>query len=206
MDNARKCLYEGVVVLTALYGAEAWVLRGAERKKVNVLEICLRSLVGVSRMDGLRNEEVRMRAGIERESASRADQRVLRWFGHVERMDEYSMARGVDGGSKWRADTSQTEVRLVSFDFNRSIGPRYRVFSPREKKEGTFQYGYRTWGTSARVFSHTLTHGNSKNDEVSSMAGVKVAFGNRGMGNRRWRLCHNARKFGMSREPWYICN
>ena len=39
-------------------------------------------------MDRVRNEEVRRRAGIERESASRADQRVLRWFGHVERMDD----------------------------------------------------------------------------------------------------------------------
>ena len=55
----------------------------------------LRSLVGVSRMDRVRNEEVRMRAGIERQLASRADQRVLRWFGHVERMDEYRMARRV---------------------------------------------------------------------------------------------------------------
>ena len=27
------------------------------------------------------------------ELASRADQRVLRWFGHAERMDEYRMAR-----------------------------------------------------------------------------------------------------------------
>ena len=34
-------------------------------------------------------------AGIERELASRADQRVLRWFGHVERMDEFRMARKV---------------------------------------------------------------------------------------------------------------
>ena len=41
------------------------------------------------------NEEVRMRAGIERELASRADLRVLRWFGHVERMNEYRMARSV---------------------------------------------------------------------------------------------------------------
>ena len=40
-----------------------------------------------------RNEEVRMRAGIERELASRADLRVLRWFGRVERMGEYRMAR-----------------------------------------------------------------------------------------------------------------
>ena len=35
------------------------------------------------------------RAGIERELASRADQRVLRWFEHVERMDNYCMARRV---------------------------------------------------------------------------------------------------------------
>ena len=66
-----------------------------ERRKVNILEMkCLRSLVRVSRMDRVRNEEVRRRAGIESELASRADQRVLRWFGHVERMDE-CMARWV---------------------------------------------------------------------------------------------------------------
>ena len=55
----------------------------------------LRRLVGVSRMDRVRNEEVRRRAGIERVLASRADQRVLRWFGHVKRMDEYRMGRRV---------------------------------------------------------------------------------------------------------------
>ena len=43
----------------------------------------------------VRNQEVRRRAGIERELESRADQRVLRWFGRVERMDEYRMARRV---------------------------------------------------------------------------------------------------------------
>ena len=38
---------------------------------------------------------MRRRAGNERELASRADQRVLRWFLHVGRMDEYRMARRV---------------------------------------------------------------------------------------------------------------
>ena len=71
-------------------------MRSAERRNVNVLEMkCLGSLVGVSRMDSVRNEEVRRTAGIERELASRADQRVLRWFGHVERMNDYRMARRV---------------------------------------------------------------------------------------------------------------
>ena len=91
--KAKKCLYQGVIIPTVLYGAEAWGMRSAERKKVNILE--MRSLVEVSRMDRVRNEEVRGRAGIERELASRADQRVLRWFGHVERMDEYRMDRRV---------------------------------------------------------------------------------------------------------------
>ena len=40
-------------------------------------------------------EWIELGTGIEREFASRADQRVLRWFGHVERMDEYDIARRV---------------------------------------------------------------------------------------------------------------
>ena len=59
-------------------------MRSTERKKVDVLEMkCLRSFVGVSRMDRVRNE--RCVGELEyRELASRADQRVLRWFSHVE--------------------------------------------------------------------------------------------------------------------------
>ena len=93
--KAKKWLYEAVIVLTAFYEAEALGIRCAERGKVNVLQMkYLKSLVGVSRMDRGTNEEVRRRVGIERPLASRA-QRVLRWFGHVERMDEYGMARRV---------------------------------------------------------------------------------------------------------------
>ena len=81
---AKKCLYEGVIAQKALYGAEAWGMRSAERRKVNVLEMkCLRNLTGVSRMDRVRNKEMPRRAGIESELASKAYQRVLRWFEHV---------------------------------------------------------------------------------------------------------------------------
>ena len=76
---------------------------------MNVLEMkCLRSLVGVSRTDRVRNEEVRRRAGIEMELASRADQRVLRWFGQVERMDDYPMA-----GTVLMEEVSGGRVRMV---------------------------------------------------------------------------------------------
>ena len=70
-------------------------MRSAKRRKVNVLETkCLRSLVGVMK-DRVRNEDVRRSAGIERELASIADQRVWRWFGHVQRIYEYRLARRV---------------------------------------------------------------------------------------------------------------
>ena len=83
-------------------------MRSAERWKANVHEMkCLRSLVGVSRLDRVRNEKVCRRAGIERELASRTDQRVLRWFGHLERMDEYRMARRL-----LMAEVSGGRVRL----------------------------------------------------------------------------------------------
>ena len=73
--KAQKCVYEGVIVQTALYEDEAWGMRSAERRKVNVLEMkCLRSLFGVSRVDRVRKEDAKE---LERELASRADLRVL---------------------------------------------------------------------------------------------------------------------------------
>ena len=56
-----------IIVQTGLYWAETWSMRSVACRKVNVLELkCLRSLVGVTRMDGVGNEEMRRRARIER--------------------------------------------------------------------------------------------------------------------------------------------
>ena len=56
--NAKRCLYEGVIVPTEFYGAETWGMRSAEIMKENVIEIrYLINLVGLSLMD---------RVGIER--------------------------------------------------------------------------------------------------------------------------------------------
>ena len=94
--NAKRRLYEGVVVPTALYGAETWNMGVLERKRLNVMEMrCLRSMCGVTRMDRVRNEEVRRRTGVLQEMSARAEQRVLQWFGHVERMDEERLVKKI---------------------------------------------------------------------------------------------------------------
>ena len=43
-------------------------------------------------MDRVSNEEACRKVGKERELVNKVDQRILRWFGHIERMDEYRMA------------------------------------------------------------------------------------------------------------------
>ena len=82
--SAKRRLYEGVVVPTAVYGAETWNMKEADRRRLDVFEMrCLRSMVGVSRLDRVRNEEVRRRAGVERKLSEKVDQRVLGWYGYV---------------------------------------------------------------------------------------------------------------------------
>ena len=66
-------------------------MRSAKGRKVNVVE--MKRLEGVSRMDRVRNEAVRLRGRIERVLTSRVDHRVWSLFGHVERIEEYCIAK-----------------------------------------------------------------------------------------------------------------
>ena len=45
-------------------------------------------MMGVTKWDRIRNEEIRRRVGIEETLAEKVDKRLSRWFGQVERMDE----------------------------------------------------------------------------------------------------------------------
>ena len=79
-------IYEGVIEPTALYGTEASGMRSDERREMNILDIKCLSVVLLECHEWIEFGMKRMqwRAGIERELPSRADQRVLRWFEHVE--------------------------------------------------------------------------------------------------------------------------
>merc|ERR1712074_215730 len=56
---------------------------------------CLRSMCGVTRMDRVRNEVVRERVGVPEKLSGRVDRKVLKWFGHVERMGSDRMTKRV---------------------------------------------------------------------------------------------------------------
>ena len=78
-------------------------------RRVNVCDIkILRSIVEVKRIDSSKRpvEE------FEIELTGRQNQRVLRWFGHVEKMDEFCMARRVSRAEVMQSNAEQTEVRF----------------------------------------------------------------------------------------------
>ena len=105
--DAKRSLYESVVVPTVLYGSECWGLKANERHRLNVFEMrCLRSMCGVTIMDRERNEHIRRRVGILHELAARVDESVLRWFGHMERMDDERLVKRV-----WNANVTGSRVR-----------------------------------------------------------------------------------------------
>ena len=117
------------------------------------------------------------RARIEMEFVSRVDHRVLRWFGHVERMDEYHMVRRVlmaevTGRRVWGMDDTGWLDGWCEGGLEKQRNGGGSCTSMRKRSVG--------W-----------------------MDDVKVALRNRGM---VVEAACQAQKIGKSGEPWYICN
>ena len=94
--EAKVGMFEGIVEPSLLYGSETWVMNKSERKKIEAVEMdCLRSICDLRRLDRVPNTEVHRRSGKEVTVGAKMDQSVLRWFGHVERMDEERLMRRV---------------------------------------------------------------------------------------------------------------
>ena len=77
--NVKKCVYERVIVPIVLYGTETWGLRESERKKFNVFEMrCMRSMIGVTLRDRVRNTVIRERTSMNVDLSDRAVKSVFR--------------------------------------------------------------------------------------------------------------------------------
>ena len=71
--NVKNVFYGKVVVPTVMYGSESWGMKVTERQKLNMFEMkCLRSMIGVSWLDRVRNEVVRAITGVRREVTARS--------------------------------------------------------------------------------------------------------------------------------------
>jgi hypothetical protein len=72
-----------------MYGSESWVWHKKHTSRVNAVEMrALRSMIGVILSDRVRNEVIREECGVKDDVVTKNEKNMLRWFGHVERIDE----------------------------------------------------------------------------------------------------------------------
>ena len=59
-------VYETMVIPVLMYGSECWTMRKEDERKILVTEMCwLRRLMGISRLQHIRNDDIRARTGMQ---------------------------------------------------------------------------------------------------------------------------------------------
>ncbi len=102
MDEVKRDLRNTIIVPTLTHASETWAWNESQRYRQAVEMSYLRSAYGVSRMDGKCNESVYERFGMchwgegkKCEVMEEVKRQTLKWFGHMERMEESKITRRV---------------------------------------------------------------------------------------------------------------
>ena len=88
-------IYETIIRLALKYGSECWAMKVTNKRKIATTEKrMLRGILGMSRRDHMRNEEIRRILHLSPIDDIMRSGR-LRWFGHVQRRDATNVTRRV---------------------------------------------------------------------------------------------------------------
>jgi hypothetical protein len=91
-------LHKTIVRPALLYGLETVPLTKVQMLKFDIAEMkMLRYEIGVSRIDKVRNENIRKRLEIETPCSSKIIENRLMWYGHVHRRDDEYIGKRVMG-------------------------------------------------------------------------------------------------------------
>ena len=110
-------MFECICLPSVMYGCETWMINAWVRKSLNVFEMkVLRAIYNkLRRIYRIRNERIREICKWKRGVIDRAEEGVLKWFGHIYRMNDDRMVgkvfrSEVDGG---RGGESQSGERWM---------------------------------------------------------------------------------------------
>ena len=86
-QETKLRVYRSLVLSILLYNFETWTLKESDKSRLFVFEMTiLRRILGVTRRDRWRNEDIRMTLGLPRTVVDEVQHRRLAYFGHVCRM------------------------------------------------------------------------------------------------------------------------
>ena len=89
-------VFNSTVIPTLLYGAETWTYLQSDLRSMEVFQMrCLRTILGVSLLQQLRNEAIRSTCCHQLTIETTIRRTRLRWFGHVARMDMERLPKSI---------------------------------------------------------------------------------------------------------------
>ena len=94
--ECARVFHEAMLVPFLMYGSETMLWKEKERSRARAVQMDnLRGLLVIRRMDRVPNARVRELCGVTEVVDERIDEGVLRWLGHVERMENDKFAKRV---------------------------------------------------------------------------------------------------------------
>src|SRR5678816_1231974 len=91
--EVKKVIFSRILTPTLLYGAETWTTTRKEESRIQAAEMrVLRTMIGKSRRDRIRNEVIREDIGVKK-MILKMYVGKLRWWGHLERMEQEKMLK-----------------------------------------------------------------------------------------------------------------
>jgi hypothetical protein len=98
--KAKLAIRNSILLPTLLYGSESWVLQARHTSRINAVDMSyMRGICGKSRWDHVKNVDIMNECGINESVNQMHERSVLRWFGHVERMDDGRLTKQIYKGS-----------------------------------------------------------------------------------------------------------
>ena len=86
--ECARVFHETLFVPVLMYGNETMFWKEKERSRIRAVQMDnLRSLVVIRKMDRVPNPRIREFCGLTKGLDNRIDESVLRWFAHVERIE-----------------------------------------------------------------------------------------------------------------------
>lgn len=97
--QCKLTLYKTYFIPILTYAAETWTMGEREESQIQAAEMrFLRSMVGMTKRDRIRNTIIREMLGVEK-LGDKMGRTRLRWYGHMKRMTEERMPRRIYEGS-----------------------------------------------------------------------------------------------------------
>ena len=87
-------LYNALIIPIATYASETWTILRDDERRLNVFEMrCLRSILGITLRDHIRNDDIKQELNIEKNIIDIIRTKRMKWFGHVCRLPSSSYVK-----------------------------------------------------------------------------------------------------------------